>query len=369
MLRTLDLFSGVGGFAVGLKGIAETVAFCEISEPCQAVLNKRFPKVPVFPDVAKLKGRDFKGKKLDLITAGSPCTDLSYRGKQAGLGGEFSGLIQHVFRLVRELKPALVFLENVDDIIRKGMTTVLQIFDDLNYDCRWKTATASNLGAQHIRKRWFLVAKRRGASIVLPQTTIPANLTKLQAKWRTRYPGNKMMVPRTPQTRIRCGQMGNAIVPLVARVAFLDLVAGGRGRSTTWKPWHLPEVDSSKSMASGDLTKDSLTTSAADPPTALHTLPFEIVIVPPKIPKHHNPTTSPILTKSFTLGHWYTPLATTETVNTGSCIVTQRSKCDIVNQIRFSAETPAKHRNDRSYGANPRLLEFWMGYPEDWTLI
>ncbi len=87
MLRVLDLFSGIGGFSLGLErtGGFRTVAFCEIEPYCRAVLKKHWPEVPCFEDVRTIKGTDVG--VCDVITGGFPCQDISTAGKMAGIIG------------------------------------------------------------------------------------------------------------------------------------------------------------------------------------------------------------------------------------------------------------------------------------------
>ena len=111
-LKVLDLFSGIGGFSLGLErtGGFETVAFCEINKFCQKVLKKHWPEVPIFEDVTKLKGEQVG--QVDIICGGFPCQDLSTSGQGAGVGGERSGLWREMARLASELRPKYIIMEN-----------------------------------------------------------------------------------------------------------------------------------------------------------------------------------------------------------------------------------------------------------------
>src|SRR4051812_2488127 len=102
MLRHLDLFSGIGGFALAARMVGgyETVAFCEIEPYCQSVLRKHWPDVPIYDDVRSLSGRDIRA--CDVLTGGFPCQDVSNAGKRAGIDGERSGLWSEIRRLVCE---------------------------------------------------------------------------------------------------------------------------------------------------------------------------------------------------------------------------------------------------------------------------
>lgn len=162
MYRLLDLFSGLGSFSLGLErsGGFETVAFCEINPFAVSVLNRHWPGVPVYGDVRKLTKEilDADGIGVDAICAGWPCQDLSRAGKNAGLDGERSGLFFDVARLVGELRPNLVLLENVSAVIDGELGRVLGALAALGLDAEWHCIPASALGAPHNRDRIWIVA-------------------------------------------------------------------------------------------------------------------------------------------------------------------------------------------------------------------
>jgi len=157
-LRVLDLFSGAGMFSLGLErtGGFETVAFCEIEPYARKILRRHWPDVPVFDDVTKLRGEDVGS--VEVIAAGFPCQDLSVAGKGAGLGGEQSGLFYEVARLVGELRPRLVVLENVAALLSRGMGDVLGTLSALGYDAEWECLPATIVGAPHNRDRIWIIA-------------------------------------------------------------------------------------------------------------------------------------------------------------------------------------------------------------------
>lgn len=165
-LRVLDLFSGIGGFSLGLErtGGFETVAFCEIEEFPRRVLQKHWPDVPCYRDVRKLTADRLTadGIAVDVICGGFPCQDLSASGKQAGFEGERSSLYAEVIRLACDIRPDFIALENVANLLVGGrgawFGTLLGDLASIGYDAEWFYIPASWLGANHARTRVWIVA-------------------------------------------------------------------------------------------------------------------------------------------------------------------------------------------------------------------
>lgn len=161
-LRVLDLFSGIGGFSLGLErtGEFETVAFCEIEDFPRRVLAKHWPEVPCYHDVRELTASKLAadGIAVDVICGGFPCQDISYAGDGAGLEGERSGLWSEIARLVDELRPSYVIVENVAALLGRGLDRVLGDLASVGYDAEWHCIPASAIGARHIRDRIWIVA-------------------------------------------------------------------------------------------------------------------------------------------------------------------------------------------------------------------
>ena len=161
-LRVLDLFSGIGGFSLGLErtGGFETVAFCEIEEFPRKVLKKHWPEVPCYHDVRELTADTIRrdGIAVDVICGGFPCQDISLAGPGQGLAGERSGLWFEYARLVGEIRPRLVLVENVAELLDRGLGDVLGTLAALGYDAEWDCIPASYVGARQIRDRVWLVA-------------------------------------------------------------------------------------------------------------------------------------------------------------------------------------------------------------------
>jgi DNA (cytosine-5)-methyltransferase 1 len=160
-LKHLDLFSGIGGFSLGLErtGGFETVGFCDSDKKTHLVLKKHWPNVPIYDDVSTLKGSDLG--TIDIITGGFPCQDLSVAGKGAGLAGARSGLWFEFHRLIKETQPKWVIAENVAVLRSRGLDQVLRSLDEIGYDAEWHCISASAVGAPHRRDRIWIVAHPR----------------------------------------------------------------------------------------------------------------------------------------------------------------------------------------------------------------
>ena len=172
-LKVLDLFAGIGGFTLGLEktNLYETVAFCEWDKSCQKVLNKHWPNTYCYDDIKELTYRDgylysdsneVTGfTEIDVITGGFPCQDISYAGKGAGIEGERSSHWKHYWRLINEIKPKAVIIENVAALRSRGLDVVLRDLNEVGYDAEWHCIPASHCGASHSRDRIWILAYRR----------------------------------------------------------------------------------------------------------------------------------------------------------------------------------------------------------------
>jgi len=166
-LKVLDLFSGIGGFSLGLHstGIFDTVKFVEFDKYCQKVLQKNFPNVPIEGDIRDVKGEEFEA---DVITGGFPCQPFSVAGKQKGTNDN-RYLWPEMFRLIKKIKPEFVIGENVQGLINLQNGMVLrQVCDDLEkegFEVQCVVIPASGIGAWHQRKRvWILAYSKHNGS-------------------------------------------------------------------------------------------------------------------------------------------------------------------------------------------------------------
>lgn len=160
-MKVGSLFAGIGGFDLGLERAGfQTAWFCEQDEFCQRVLAKHWPDVPCYPDITELRGQDVE--PVEILCGGFPCQDLSYAGQGAGIEGERSGLWSEYARLIGELRPQYVVVENVPALLTRGLGRVLGDLAALGYDAEWDCIPASAVGAPHRRDRIWVVAYPNG---------------------------------------------------------------------------------------------------------------------------------------------------------------------------------------------------------------
>jgi DNA (cytosine-5)-methyltransferase 1 len=159
-MKHLDLFSGIGGFALAARWAnIETVAFCEIDSFCQKVLAKNFQNVPIHNDIKTLNGEDFAG--IDIITGGYPCQPFSVAGSQKAQD-DSRHLWPEMCRIIAQAKPTWAICENVYGHIALGLDCVLHDLEALGYACQSFVIPALGTGANHNRERVFIVAYAAG---------------------------------------------------------------------------------------------------------------------------------------------------------------------------------------------------------------
>jgi DNA (cytosine-5)-methyltransferase 1 len=165
MLTTLDLFAGIGGFALGFEetGLFKTTCFVENEPYCQAVLKHHWPHVPVLGDIYDVKGRDLPEPHPDVIVGGFPCQPYSQAGQQRAQSDP-RDLWPEMFRLVRECRPTWVVGENVVGLVQLGLDRVLSDLESEGYATRTFNIPAFAVGAPHQRQRLWIVAHSHSPS-------------------------------------------------------------------------------------------------------------------------------------------------------------------------------------------------------------
>ena len=165
-LTAVSLFAGVGGFDLALERAGvKVVAAVEIDKNARGVLAKQFPNTKLFNDVTTVTRKDLQDAGFipenGIITGGFPCQDLSVAGKRAGLAGKRSGLYWEIIRLVDELTPKYLVLENVPGLLSsnggRDMGTVIGALTDRGYGVAWRVLDAQYFGVPQRRRRVFIV--------------------------------------------------------------------------------------------------------------------------------------------------------------------------------------------------------------------
>ena len=215
-----SLFSGIGGLELGLErsGLGRTVWQCERDSYCREILARHWPGVPCYEDVIGLDP-----PSADLICGGFPCQNLSSAGRREGLSGAKSGLWSEFRRIIGQVSPEWVVIENVHHGWRRWVPSVRRQLAELQYDSVPLRLSASDVGAPHRRARAFVVAH--------PDRQL---IRKLSRRWRgPRREGEAQPilfsgwagVPRVeragdgiPHRVDRNRALGNAVVPQVAEV-------------------------------------------------------------------------------------------------------------------------------------------------------
>jgi len=254
-MRTLSLFSGIGGLDFALQRWCKTICYCEIDPYAIGVLTKNMVQgtldvAPIWDNIKTFRQTEIKEfHPIECIHGGFPCQDISGLGKRQGIRrGTRSGLFYELMRIVRLAKPQIIFLENVRRLLSAGMGIVLRELSKSGYNAVWKVLSAGELGFPHRRKRIWILAypcsKRFNRNVVLraaslkrqKKTTLWSqnpNKFKLRAgqvapaKWRSQgYHHSRPLFIRNDDgissqlDQFRLKALGNAVVPQCAAIAF-----------------------------------------------------------------------------------------------------------------------------------------------------
>jgi len=225
----LDLFSGIGGFALAARWAGfETVAFCEQDRFCQRVLERHWPGVPCVDDVHDLDGGDHKG--VTLLTGGFPCQPFSQAGKRRGEEDD-RAIWPQMARVISEARPTWVLGENVAGLVSVGLDAMLSDLEGMGYATQTFIIPACALNAPHRRDRVWIVAysdgRGRNAQPRIcskpqegfsPHDAVRPDATLGKEKTWMAEPDVERVVYGVSRKldKTRVAQLGNAIVPQVA---------------------------------------------------------------------------------------------------------------------------------------------------------
>lgn len=342
-LNTLDLFSGIGGFALSLKAVSKVVGYCELSEDCRKVLTKaiskrQIDKAPIFQDVTRLTKNELPAN-VEMITAGFPCQDISQGSRtRTGIDGSRSSLFQHVVRLAKELSCVkVIFLENSSLITMRGLQKVITALQAAGFDhLTWSLYSSLEVDAPHERKRWYCLAYRGHEELdLISHRMKPWPKSKVSRVILRESEAARKVIPRYRM-------LGNAVIPQLTRFAWNSLLncksAGFGGQ--------IIDIDGDVINVRQRTAGESLTNNS-------------IEISDGKV--------------MYTKMRWATPSCTWLT----AYALTDRSAKVLINQILFEKQTHAYMRQVKPletsekpqtvWRVNPQFIEWMMGYPSNWT--
>jgi DNA (cytosine-5)-methyltransferase 1 len=261
MITVGSLFSGIGGIEYGLErtGGFRCIWQCETDPYCRRVLQEHWPEVPKYGDIRTLSAVGLPGLVApDMLVGGFPCQDISTAGKRAGITGKRSGLWKEFYRLICELRPRYVLVENTAALLNWGLDTVLSDLAEGGYDAEWQSIPAAAFGAPHIRERAFIVAYptsqqdrrvcesriqpdtltgyqdvedspgRREWQYIFPRTSQRPQRFIEQSSWWASEPRLGRVVYGVPNRVDRLKGLGNAVVPQCATYIGVCILASIR---------------------------------------------------------------------------------------------------------------------------------------------
>ena len=367
-MRVLDLFSGVGGLTHALRGLVgiDTVAYCEIDDTCRKVLDIRMedgslPRGPVFRDVTELTAEEVGG--CDAIIGGFPCVGFSVAGKRQGLENTQSHLVYHIIRLVRDIRPSFVFMENVQTILKHKdeMRALADEFAGMGYDMRWICVSAEDVGALHLRARWYALCTRRDASY--PDIVVRPGFARHD--WTREPVVPRMVTGRNRYEEARYAMMGNSVVPDGARAAFLHLWNGFRDCSVIPDIFKIDRVPYHTPLAKRRVPEDAIQLPKCggfeDGEFVVYRLPKK----GPRRPQVHIVIDPAVFGNNTgnckTFHRWMSPRYGCPRPSTN---LSDRNGRDLATQVRFEVSTDDATRSGR---VNGHWVEWLMGFPLGWT--
>jgi DNA (cytosine-5)-methyltransferase 1 len=235
-MRELHLFAGAGGGILAGMLIGHTpVGAVEIDGYCRRVLQARqddgsLPAFPIYKDVTTFNGEPWRGK-VDIISGGFPCTDISQAGKGDGIDGDKSGLWRDMARITGEIQPRFLFMENSNVLISRGLTRIISDLARIGYDLRWLNTRCEPFGIPQTRRRAYALAyPERGESQVGWDIARVRRKSKQVAQYLARSPEVEPpmvgMVDGLASRMDRLKAAGNGQVAIVAATAFRFLSQG-----------------------------------------------------------------------------------------------------------------------------------------------
>lgn len=364
----IDLFTGIGGFALGLEGISTPCLYCDNNAFCIKVLQDRIakgclPDAPFAKDVESvIQTSILPNHKPDLIVGSFPCVGMSTAGKRQGFQEKQTGLFHELLRVIDIFKTPLIFMENVANILAIGMKDVVdELATKRGYELRWVTMPAYAVGLPHMRKRWYCLAVRTDS-----------NYSYSQPLQDFKYPVGvepaRMIMEKSPYNNEVLRVLGNALIPACARLAFTMLFSNFQCNQLTGCP--------TLTFAHVDTSLLPPAKPGLFPPSGIHAnhttfrLPqpcfskpnLGLLLLGRPLPPVVSPRLSSAIITTAKLALWATPRS-----NSISCcnVLTMRSARDLATQLKFEANTVESFRNGKP---NPMWVQWLMGFPGGWLV-
>jgi len=353
MLKSIDLFTGIGGFALALKDVCRPVAYCDINVCSRSVLQDAMntgllPRAPVHADVYTF----VPGQKVDVITAGFPCQDVSVMSvKGKGVFGKRSSVVFEVFRIAANASASVIILENSPNIKHRGLSTLVRFLKCAGYvNICWDIFTAADVGAPHERRRFYMMASKtdpKSTSVVFNLLHgLRPKLNKAVLFWDV-TPSPPRVVEKTnsalTDTCKRGFLLGNSVVPACVLYASIVLSAKLFGIANARIVYETKINEFRKKKA-----------NHADYRVQMY------------VPKHKLLDGGQ---SRYVKVRWGTPLATSWWP---SKIGSERASRILPNQIMYERDTLSYIRSKGvpdvdAWVINPEFIEWLMGYPRGWT--
>ena len=242
-MNELALFAGSGGGILGGKLLGwRTVCAVEWDQYAASVLAQRqndgfLEAFPIWDDVQTFDGRPWQGI-VDVISGGFPCQDISVAGKGAGIDGERSGMWKHMARIIGEVRPQFVFVENSPNLVRNGLARVLGDLAALGYDARWGIIGADDVGFRHRRKRmWILAYTESGKARIKTQRERRKGATRRSADRRGSAATRATHTTKEPARLVpRVGGVAHGVAHRVDR---LKAIGNGQVPAVAARAWRI----------------------------------------------------------------------------------------------------------------------------------
>jgi DNA (cytosine-5)-methyltransferase 1 len=235
-LHELHLFAGSGGGILGGHLLGHTtVCAVEIEPYCRKALLQRqrdgaLPRFPIWDDVSTFDGTPWRGR-VDVVCGGFPCQDISIAGGGAGLSGNRSGLWSEMARIICEVRPKFVFVENSPMLAVRGLDRVLGDLSELGYNARWGCVSAANAGLPHPRDRMWILSYPKGIDLQEPKVVDQERISRefrgatngggvCQPGWEMYQPDMARVDDGVGTWVGRSKAIGNGQVPRVAALAW-----------------------------------------------------------------------------------------------------------------------------------------------------